>query len=89
MDAFTNIVLNKSLTKMEVQAQLATKVQSLVRTSAVISLFFLICPSRPDTWSQLVWICLFPFPQIIRLMFPPSRVPCKCCIASGTQIGSH
>ena len=39
MDAFTNIVLDKSLTKVEVQAQLATKVQSLVRTSAVISLF--------------------------------------------------
>ena len=40
MDAFTNIVLDKSLTKVQAQAQLATKVQLLVRTSAVISLFF-------------------------------------------------
>ena len=40
MDAFTNIVLDESLARVEVQAQLATKVQSLVRTSAVISLFF-------------------------------------------------
>ena len=49
MDAFTSITLDKSLTKERVQMQLATKVQSLVCTSAVISLFLLIHPSRPDT----------------------------------------
>ena len=38
MDAFTSITLDKSLTKERVQTQLATKVQSLVCTSTVISL---------------------------------------------------
>ena len=85
MDAFTSITLDKSLTKERVQTQLATKVQSLVCISTVISFFFLICPPRPDTWSQLVWTCLFSVPQITRLVFPPLCLPCESFIALVTQ----
>ena len=47
--------------------------------------FFLICPPRPDTWSQLVWTCLFSVPQITRLVFPPLCLPCESFIALVTQ----
>ena len=37
MDAFTNVTLDKSLTKEQLESQLATKFMSLVNISVVIS----------------------------------------------------
>ena len=73
MDAFTNIVLDKSLTKVQAQAQLSTKVQSLVRTSVVISLFFPNVhsgPIRGVSWSGFV--CCHSPKSFISCFFRPA-----------------
>ena len=54
MDAFTNVTLDKSLTKEQLQLQLATKFMSLVSISVVISVSLITSSFRLDTWSQLV-----------------------------------
>ena len=89
MDAFTNLTFDKSLTKELLQSQLAMKFTSLVSISVVILFLFIMRSSRFDIWSQLAWTRLFSFPQIVRLVFLPSCIPCESHIALITQTRFH